>query len=892
MFSDAIFRIRALLRRRTVESELDEELRFHLDQQVEKNLRAGMSREEAMRQARLSVGGMDQVKEECREARGVRVIETLFQDARYALRMLRKNPVFTLVAILTLALGVGANTAIFSIVNGVLLRSLPFPEPQRLVRIFFADPGKGMPSLLYSLPELEDLRNRAGVFEAVTGLARGSIDLTGGGKPERLEMIVANANYFSMLGVSPQIGRLFGPQDYLPGFAPSVVVSDDFWRREFGGDPRVLGQTIRLDIDAYQIVGVLPPGFRNPGRTGAHDVDVWVATGFASAADPKPLRSNRSFPGSIGRLKRGISLEQAQARLTAMAAEIRRDYPGDYPTPSGWTVQIRPLQEDVVGKVRPTLMILLGAVSVIVLIVALNIANLLLARASRRQQEMAVRSALGAGRGRIVSQMLTESVLLSALGGAAGIAAAYATLGAIVRLIPSSVPRLSEVRIDWVVMLAAFGVSLIAGVLFGLAPALDLSRIAAGLRQGGRTGTSAAAGRLRDGLIISELALAVVLMVGAGLLLRTLDDLLKQDPGFDPSGIVTASVNLPFPNDPKDDPYATMAQQIRFYRELEQRVQRIPGVERVGLVSHLPASETSFHFTLGIAGRSALENLRAQEILANPGYFQTMGVGLVRGRYFAETDEDGKQRAAIVDESTARRYWQDGDALGKRIRMGAGAWMTIVGVVKDVRQGGLDVAGDSHVYVPMYQEFDVSPGYVFRDFVIVARSSLGASALEPEIRRAVAGADPELPVYNVALMSDLLGRSLATRTFSTELVGGFAATALLLASIGIYGLLAYLVGQRTREIGVRMALGASRSDIVRPIVAKGFLLAAIGIGAGLAVSASAASAIAGLLYGVKPHDPAVFLVVPALLLAVAGLASYLPARRATKVDPLSALREA
>jgi predicted permease len=897
MLSDIIFRLRSLVRRNRVEAELDDELRFHFEKQVEKNIRSGLTREEAVRRARLLFGGMDQVKEECREARGVWLLEHLSQDVRYALRMLRKTPTFTLVAVLTLALGVGANTAIFSIVNAVLLRSLPFPEPERLVRIFFNNPGTGMRRVLYSVPELEDVRNRAGVFEYVTGAERGSIDMTGGAKAQRLEMVTANPNYFAMLGAAPQIGRLFGPQDETPGFAPSAVISDSLWRRNFGGYPRVLGCTIRLDNDPYEIVGVLPPGFRHPGRSQAQDVEVWLASGFRAASDPEPLRSARSFPGALGRLKPGITLEQAQARLRALAIQIRHDFPADYPPQAQWTIEIQPLQEDLVGKVRPMLLVLFGAVILIVLIVSLNIANLLLARASGRQQEMAVRTALGASRQRIVSQMLTESVLLSFIGGACGIATAFGTLQLILHFVPPSLPRLSEVNIDWVVLVFALLISLLTGLLFGLAPALHAARstLSSGMREGaGGSGYSVKTGRLRDSLIVSELALAVVLMIGAGLLVRTLQDLLRENPGFNPTQVVTASVNLPFPNDPKNDPYRTVAKQTTFYRELGRRMNAIPGVELAGFTSNLPASVNGFAFTLGIEDRpsNSGDDLRARDILVNPDYFKVMQALLARGRYFTEADEDGKQRVAIIDESTARRYWPGCDPLGRRIRMGQGAWMTVVGIVKDIKQDGLDIDGVPHVYVPMYQEWDVSTGYVFRDFCMVLRTSLRKSALEQQIRDQVASVDPKLPVYDVASMNELLDRSLASRRFSAQLVGGFAALSLLLAAIGIYGVLANMVGQRSREIGLRIALGATRSDILKLVMRKGAVLAGIGVAAGMTLSASASSLMASLLYGVRPHDPAIFLAVPLVLLAVALLASYFPGRRATRVDPMFALREA
>jgi predicted permease len=900
MLSDILYRVRSLFRRERVEEELDDELRFHFEQAITKGTRAGLSRDEAERQARILTGGMAQVKEECRDARGIRFLEILMLDIRYALRMLRQNLAFTAFAILTLALGIGANTAIFSMVNAVLLRPLPFPEADRLVRIRFSNPGLGLHGVLYSVPELEDLRNRAGVFEYVTGTCRGSVNMTGGAQPERLEVLMASANYFTLLGVAPQIGRLFGPQDNTPGLAPSAVISDSLWRREFSGDPNILTRTIRIEGEAYQVVGVLSPGFRHPGRTGRaspHDVDLWLSYGFMAPADPKPLRSARVFPGVMGRLKPDITMEQAQARLTAMAAEIRRDFPADYPPQAQWTVEISPMRDLVVGNVRPLLLVLWGAVTLIVLMVSLNIANLLLARASGRQQEMAVRSALGASRQRIVAQMLVESTLLSSIGGLGGIAVALLSLRVFLQVIPGSIPRMTEVNLDWRVLLFALAMSVLTGLIFGLAPAVHATRcnLLPGIRESSRgSGASVKTGRFRDMLVISELALAVVLMVGAGLLLRTLRALLEEDPGFNPTQVVTANVNLPYPGDPAKDPYHTLAKQAAFYRGLGRRINAIPGVKQVAFVSQPPASDFGFRFSLSIEDRSAngAGDLYARDILVSPDYFQVMQIPLVRGRYFSDGDAEGKRRVAVVDESTARRYWPDRDAIGRRIRMGQGAWMTIVGLVKDVKQEGLDAVGYSHVYVPMYQDFDAAPGYISRDSVIVARTSMPVSALEPEIRRLVASIDPGLPVYDIASMDELLDRSLTWRRFMAQTVVGFAVVALLLASIGIYGLLTFMVGQRSREIGIRLALGASRTAVLKLIVAKGVILAGIGIVAGAVIAAAAASMMGSLLYGVRPQDPGVFLLVSVVLFSVAILASYLPARRALGVDPNIALREA
>jgi putative ABC transport system permease protein len=824
-------------------------------------------------------------------------METLLQDVRYGLRMLVKKPTFTVVAVLTLALGVGANTAIFSIVDAVLLRSLPYRDPDRLVRIFFNEPGVGLRDVRFSKPELDDLQTRAGVFEDVTPIFEGTENLTGAKQPERLEAVNGSFSYFSMLGVVPQIGRLFGPQDFAPGFAPLTVISDGLWRRAYGADPNVLGRTIRIDGDPTTIIGVLPRGFRHPGPTTSGDVEVFGAGGFSADPFPPPMRGTRDLVSGIGRLKPGLTLAQAQARLTSMAAQLRHDFPTDYPPQAQWTIEIQPLQETLVGKVRPMLLVLLGAVILIVFIVSLNIANLLLARASGRQQEMAVRLALGATRGRMVRQMLTESMLLSLIGGAAGIATAVGTLGFILRFVPSNVPRLNEVRIDWVVLAFALLISIFTGFVFGLAPALHSAKLSSAIREGGRgSGYSTKTGRLRDILIVSELAFAVILMVGAGLLLRTLRHLLQENPGFNPTQVVTANTWLGVPNDPKTDPYLGIRGKATFDRELLRRMKAIPGVQLAAITSALPTTNSNPNAVGGLANESlaiedrpveSSQDLRAERIRISPDYFKVMQSTLLRGRSFTEGDEDGKQPVAIIDESTARKYWPTRDSLGRRVRFvkdPAKPWITVVGIIKDVKNDGLDIDGVPHIYVPTYQD----PS---KQVSVVLRTSLPATLLEPQIRHEVQSIDPGLPVFNVSSMNAVLDRSLASRRFSADLVGGFAGLAVLLASIGIYGLLAYMVGQRSREIGLRIALGARRDDILKLFLRKGVALAGVGIATGVVVSASTASMMASLLYGVRPHDPAVFMIVPLLLLAVAVLASYIPARRATKVDPMIALRD-
>jgi predicted permease len=829
-----------------------------------------------------------------------RFVSELGQDARYGLRMLVKKPTLTIVAVLTLALGVGANTAIFSIVDAVLLRSLPYRDPDRLVRVFFNEPGVGLRDVRFSEPELEDLQKRSGVFEDVTPIFEGSEDVIGDARPERVEAVNGSFGYFSLLGVTPQLGRLFGPQDFVPGFAYQVVISDGLWRRAYGADPNIVGRILRIDNDPQTIIGVLPPGFRHPGPTISGDVEVFGAGGLIGPPFPTPMRGRRVFVNAIGRLKPGLTLAQAQARLTAMAAELRHDFPGDYPAQTKWTIEIQSLQEMLVGNVRPMLLVLLGAVILIVFIVSLNIANLLLARASGRQHEVAVRLSLGASRGRLVRQMVTESMLLSLIGGAAGIATAVGTLRFVLRFVPSNIPRLNEVRIDWVVLAFALLISILTGLVFGLAPAFHSARVAlsSALREGGRgSGYSTKTGRLRDVLIVSELAFAVILMVGAGLLLRTLRTLLQENPGFNPTQIVTANIQLPNPNEEETDPYRDVPRRATFDRKLLRRMKEIPGVELAAITSALPGTNTNPNAVGGVTDEgfaiedrpdASLQDVRAERIRISPDYFKAIQATLLRGRSFTEDDEDGKPLVAIIDESTARKYWPTSDPLGRRVRFRRDAtkpWTTIVGVVRDIKSDGLDIDGVPHIYVSTYQDSN-------KRLSVVLRTPLPAVSLEPVIRHEIQSIDPTLPVFGVLSMNDVLDRSLASRRFSADLVGGFAGLAVLLSSIGIYGLLSYMVGQKARDIGIRMALGARREDILRMFLHRGVVLAGVGIIVGLVFSASAASVMASLLYGVRPHDPAVFLIVPLLLFSIAVLASYLPARRATKVDPLIALREA
>ncbi len=820
---------------------------------------------------------------------------TLFQDMRYGLRLLLKSPGFTIVAVLSLALGVGANTAIFSIVNAVLLRSLPFSHPDRLVKIVANNRGVGARDIGFSVPELDDLRTRAGVFEQVAGMATGDTDLTDAERPQRLEIAVVNANYFSMLGTSAHIGRVFGPGDAVPGFAEATVISDSLWAREFGRDPSILGRRVQISNDPYTIVGVLPPGFRHPGSTVATDVEVWQATGFRADPYPQPMRSRRVVVGAIGLLKPGISREQAQARLDTFASQLRAEYATDYPAGSGWSIKVEPLQESLVGNVRPMLLVLMGAVVLIILLASVNVANLLLARASGRQREMAVRLAMGASRARMIRQLLTESVILSLVSGIVGVLTAMAALH-FVQFLPARIPRLAEVQVDWAVLGFALLVSLLAGLGFGLVPALQSSKaeIAVAIREGARgSGTSGKTSRLRGVLIASESALAVVLMVGAGLLLRTFWGLLQENPGFNPSRIVVANLWLPIPNNPEMDRYAQPEILHTFVQEAMRRVSAIPGVDLASITTDLPVTHLSARGPINVEDRpdESGKGLFSEATRVTPDYFKVLQAPLVRGRFFTEDDQPGKQLVAIVDESTARTFWADRDPIGRRLSIGIGRatinppWLNVVGVIKDIKNDGLDQSGIPHVYLPIYQVSRI------RSLSVAVRTSLSATSLEPLIRREIEAIDPNLPVFNVRTMNEVIDGSLASRRFSAELVGVFALVALLLASVGIYGLLAYMVGQRAHEIGVRMALGALPSTIGKMIVNRGVGLAGIGMGIGLLLSGIMAPLLSTLLYGVRPIDPEVFIAVPLILMVVVLLASFIPARRAARVNPIVALRE-
>ncbi|HWG39421.1 MAG TPA: ABC transporter permease [Candidatus Acidoferrales bacterium] len=820
-------------------------------------------------------------------------MDALLQDIRYAFRLMGKNRGFTFIVIFTLALGIGANTAIFSVVNAVLLRSLPFPDSNRLVKVSFGNPGVGLHDVPFSYPEFTDIREKSAVFDEVSVVWPSNGNLTGAKSPVRLELLAVSPNYFSMLGTVPELGRLFDSRDTALGFADAAVISDGLWRRSYGADPSVIGRKLQIDNDPYTIIGVAPPTFHHPGKTISGDVEVWLTAGFS--ADPfSSKRNEREIAGAMARLKPGLTVEKAQAALATLAESVQRDFPNDYTKDGKWSINIQPLQQTLVGDVRPTLWMLLCAVVLIVVLTSVNIANLLLARGAGRRHEVAVRLAMGSTRSRIMRQALTESVILSLIAGVAGVLAASGTIGFILHFVPAKIPRLNEVTIDWTVLSFALLISVFCGLLFGMLPALQSFKVDqfTVIREGTKSGAQSGArtSRLRGALIASEVSLALLLMVGAGLLLRTLWDLLQENPGFNPAQIVTAGVWLPAPNNPKTDPYVDVAHQNVFIREALTRLRAIPGIEAAAISSSLPAS----------GGRTALASVRlegkppeaaadrAEIIRVSPDYFRVMQASLLKGRIFAEEDVLGKDPVVVLDQTTAHRYWPDVEAVGQHMKVsgfgGTQIPATVIGVIADIKHDGLDRDGVPHLYSSIYQRYG-------KVLTVLVRTQLPSSSLESGIRGAIQSVDPNLPVFGVRSMDSVIDTSLSSRRFSAELVGAFAGLALLLACIGIYGLLAYMVGQRTQEIGVRMALGAKRTNIVGLFVSNGLLLAGVGVLVGLVAALILTPLMATLLYGVQPRDFSVFLTVPLILLMMAIVASAVPALRASRINPYEALRE-
>jgi len=803
-------------------------------------------------------------------------MDSFLHDFRYAVRLLFKKPAFTAVAVATLALGIGANTAIFSVVNSVLLRSLPYRDPNRLVVVNEKKEGNFYD--LVSYLDFTDFKSQNQSFEQMAALSPSwTLNLTGISDAQQLQGFYVSAELFPMLGVTAARGRVFTADEDKPGAERVAVVSHGFWQRRFGGDPDLIGKTITLDTQPITVIGIMPADFRV-----LDDVEVFLPLSFNMLVTRG--RGVRAF-SVIARLAPGVGIEQARGEMANLAASLEKQYPDSN---AGFRAEVAPLHEHITGKIRSTLLLLLSAVSFVLLIACANVASLTLARATSRSGELAIRSAMGAGRWRIVRQLLVESMVLSMTGGAAGFLLAVWGLEFLLSLSPPNIPRLNEISIDPVVLVFTLGVSILTSIGFGLVPALKLSRVdlSSALKEGGR-GAMVGAGtrRYRSALVVAEMALAIVLLIGSGLLIRSFQRLLDVKPGFATENLITFSLAL------QGTTYSDARRRAEFYQRLEERLSGLPGVSSIGATTRLPMLNPTNNITttLFIEGRDwmATEQPEVDFRRSTPGYFPTMSIPLIKGRQMDDRDVPIATRGALINQALANRFWPDEDPIGKRIKIGSNTpdnpWVTIVGVVGDVRHLGLDVEPRPEVYFPYMTSPATGP-------IIAVRTSLPADTLIAALRGQVHELDPSVPVSQFSTIPQLITRSVAPRRFNMFLFGVFAAVALLLAVTGIYSVMSYAVTQRTHEMGVRMALGAQRGDVQRMVVGQGMKLALAGISVGLIAAFALTRLMSGLLFGVSPTDVPTFVMVPVLLALVATAACYVPALRATRVDPMIALR--
>jgi predicted permease len=872
------------------------EVESHIHLEIERLQADGLPPDDARAAAHRAFGNITVSRERFYEAHRWLWWDRLWHDVRYGARMLRKAPGFTSIAVLTMALGIGATTAVFSVVDATLFHALPYPHPDQLVSVHDDLPGVGSYDVGLSQPEWLDLE-RSGIFEHISPAWFDENNLTGSSRPTRVRLSSVAPNYFAVLGVKPELGRAFPPEDRSPSFTQEVVISDGMWKRGFGSDPNILDKSIRLDTDLYHIVGVMPPGFHPPGRTiEERNLDVWAATSFYGAPmSDHPLRNGRNLPGAIARLTPGLTIAAAQSRVDTLVATLRAQYPGDYPPETAWRVRLVPLKETVYGNVRQSLVLLLAAVGLVLLIGCVNVANLLLARASARSRELAVRQALGAGRARLMWQLLTESVLLSLVGGVAALGILFASEGFLVRLVPEGLPRLNDITISWNALLFALAATTLSGAMFGLAPASHAGRVdvTAALKSEARGSTaSGQQTRTRRLLVITEFALSLVLMVAAGLLLRSFWDLLNAPLGFDPQRVLTVRTRLPYPNDVSIDKYRTIAQGAPFLRDILRRSHRLPGVEEAALGSSSAVPLDHPHQDANLVplliegrGTDAAQAPLVDGPVVTPEYFHLLGRTLLRGRLFTEFDNETAPGVAVINDAMARTFWPNTNPLGQHVKLSrsATAWTTVVGIVADARTESLKDASVPAIYANAYQK-------LAKHLAIFLRGQVDVATTPDQVREQVQLVDATLPVFDAQMLEETVAASLAERRFSMEIVGLFAVTALLLAGLGIYGVISYIVSERTREIGIRLALGAERTTILQMVVRQGLELTLAGATVGLVCALIVSHVMAGVLYGVKPTDPVTFVSVPLVLITVALFACYVPAQRAIRIDPMIALK--
>ncbi|HYP25258.1 MAG TPA: ABC transporter permease [Blastocatellia bacterium] len=817
------------------------------------------------------------------------MIETLLQDIRYGTRLLLKKPGFTVIAVMAVALGIGANTATFSVVNGVLLRPLAFADPDRIVTVLHTG------SRPVSPPNFRDWREQSGSFEQMAAAEAWGPILTSRDTPEQIRGLSMGEGLFQLLGVQPLHGRYFQGDDYGSGNDRVVVLSHGLWQRRFGADPNILGQTLTLDGHAYTVIGVMPSGFQFP-PFWASKTEIWAPLSLAERAGNRRASSLRVF----ARLKPGVTREQAQAEMDAISGRLAQAYPD---ANAGLTAKVEPLHEKVVGDLRPALLVLMGAVGFVLLITCANVANLLLARSAVRQKEIVIRSALGASRSRVVRQLMTESLILSMLGGALGLLLAFLGIDLLKALLQGSsndfsvrMPRLHEVGLDLSTLGFGFLLSQLTGLIFGLAPALQLSgaNLNEALKEGGRSVTEGGrARRLRDALVVSEVAIAFVLLVGAGLMMRSFLTLRAIDSGFRSDNVLTFTVSLAGAKD------RVGPAREAFYKDLIGRLESSPGVQSVSAVNHLPLAGDVWGTDLAIEGRPVPapgEQINSTFRVCRPGYFATMGIPLIAGRDFTDRDTNDAPGAVVINETLARTHWPGEDPLGKRITLADPRrdpkWLTVVGVVKDVKQREWAAEPKNELYLPFQQVRSYFEGTApFSSYMtLIVRTSTDPLALSDAARDAVWSIDRNLPVSSMASLDQVVSDAVWQERFNLLLIGAFAALAMILAAVGIYGVLSFSVTQRTQEIGIRMAMGAQRSDVLRLVIGQGMTLTLIGVAVGLAGAFALTRWLSSLLYGVSATDPLTFAGISLLFGAVALLASYIPARKAMNVDPMVALR--
>ena len=804
-----------------------------------------------------------------------------WQDLRYGARILLKKPGFTFIAVITLALGIGANTAIFSVVNGVLLKPLPYPHPDRLVRVF--ESGSTQPKFPVTPGSFLDYREQNSTLDNLAIYTRDDLELSAGGQPEHLPAMRISADFFATLGFQPLLGREFRRDDEAPGNTHVVILSHALWQRRFGGDPEIAGKVVSFSGEPFTVVGVMPAGVQHVGgeyRSTAHgeSVDAW----WPMELGPKSVRFAH-FLNAVGRMKAGVTREQTEADFNVIAARLAAEHPN---TDAGWQIRIYTLYQEIVGRARTTLLVLLGAVAFVLLIACANVANLLLSQAASREREMTIRAALGARRLRLIRQSLTESLLIATAGGALGLLLAIWLTDALIALGPSQLPRLQAVAIDGRILAFTLGVSMLTGLLFGLAPALqgrglNLSEV---LKEGSRGGSGGPRQRrLRDLLVAAEVALALVLLVGAGLLMRSFLKLRQTDPGFKPAGVLTMSFSLP------SSRYKKPEQTVAFYQTLIDRISTLPGVQSAGASTDLPWTGYDENSGFIIEGKSFPPSQEPEGRYhdVTPDFFRTIGVPLVAGRWFNSNDTNQAPAVILINESLASRYWPDENAVGKRITFSSEPkpedWMTVVGVIGDVKDFPDSPEAHPAFYWPHTQQ-------AFRELFVAIRTSGDPLGLVGAVRQEVQALDKDLAIAEIKPLDQVAEGALAGQRFTLMLVGLFAGIALLLSAVGIYGVMAYSVAQRTHEIGIRMALGAQTGTVMQIVIGQGMRTALAGMAIGLAAALSLTRAIASLLYGIAPTDPLTFAGISILLAAVALAACYIPARRAARVDPMIALR--